>query len=416
MLYVRMNAAFSIDTPPASAAQTYPLTGKGSQQGIFDIVRPELKMSGDGYDVPTLVFRGMKVFGSNAEGKALPVGGQRVSSLWTFTSKMGAPSFSLPAGPTTEAGTCSAANYGRSGGKRTPGKQYICDACYSLEGRYVMYNIAIGQGARMWWVNHMIQQDTSGGKLGQALTAALGDYARFGSMSGLRGGLENRIIIELGVWDGTQIVVPMKHPVSGALSPIPAVVTNLPKRTGFGDTRQFFAARKPSAGEVVGFFRIHDSGDLNIGRGTTAWQAYLNAWVITARAYPNVIFWMPTRAWIFPRVKRMLQAACAAAPNLIVRPSALNVGDPSPNIPGLPAGSTVAAALSKREFTVPPSGGRSPTYLCPVNTDWNYDPTVPPAGRRKKPGAWVTKQSCQLADCRACWIAPQTETGYGEHV
>lgn len=413
LIFARRKAAFSVDVPPGEAEQTYPLIAGRGQTSIFDVVKPVLKLSDEGYDMPTLVFGDHKIYGLTPDGEVRPAQGQKTSSLFTVTSKMSTLSLSLPAGPTKEGGSCSAANFGARGGKRTEGKSYICDECYSLEGRYVYYNIAIGQAAHKWWVEDMIRQDSTGAKLGGKLLAAITDFARNGSMDGMRGGLSSRVVIELGVWRDGQLCVPWKHPVSGDVSLFPAEVTKLPLAlTGVNSTRELFAQRGARDGEVCGFFRIHDSGDINIGRSSRSWAAYINAWVRVAQALPNVFFWLPTRAWIFPPVRKLLIAATQQAPNLVIRASALNVGDPAPNIPGLPAGTTVARKSGTREFVKPPSGGRGGPELCPVGTNWVYDPEK--VYRRKK-GAWVTPLSCQLAGCRACWLAQIVEYAYGEH-
>src|SRR4051812_19407617 len=94
------------------------------------------------------------------------------------------------------------------------------------------------------------------------------------------------------------------------------------------------------------YFRGHDSGDFfNV--------AYVEAWTEVARRMPDVKFWFPTReyqakastdAFVVLNPRTAALQALAALPNVTVRPSALEVGDAAPVVPGLAAGSAVANA------------------------------------------------------------------------
>lgn len=87
-------------------------------------------------------------------------------------------------------------------------------------------------------------------------------------------------------------------------------------------------------------FRIHDSGDFFS-------EKYARMWIEVVRNLPHIRFWVPTRAWQRKGIQLdasdpILAALIALAtfPHVTVRPSALNFGDPPPEVPGLHAGTT----------------------------------------------------------------------------
>lgn len=109
------------------------------------------------------------------------------------------------------------------------------------------------------------------------------------------------------------------------------------------------------------YFRVHDAGDFFS-------TVYVAAWVEVARALPQVRFWAPTHSWALRGLARPdsdpLLAALrhlAALPNVTVRPSAILLGEPPPQVPGLAAGSAVTERLSdatcQKATRTPPSCG-----------------------------------------------------------
>lgn len=126
---------------------------------------------------------------------------------------------------------------------------------------------------------------------------------------------------------------------------------------------------KPRLGVDHAYFRIHDSGDFG-GLG----PAYFRAWCEISATFSDVLFWAPTRDWVSRRWRAIMSDR---PPNLIIRPSALHVDDPAPDVEGLDAGSTAAAGttrqLQAREVAA---------WSCPAYT--------------------VAGKSCQDAGCRVC--------------
>jgi len=126
-------------------------------------------------------------------------------------------------------------------------------------------------------------------------------------------------------------------------------------------------------------FRLHDAGDFFS-------PDYVDAWRQIAHALPEVSFWAPTRSWAIHGACRTdddpLLASLrlfAQLPNVVVRPSALFVGDPPSTVPGLAAGSTV---------TTDPALATCPKSL-------------------------VTPAAC--GTCRLCWEAPLVPVTYLRH-
>lgn len=131
------------------------------------------------------------------------------------------------------------------------------------------------------------------------------------------------------------------------------------------------------------YFRIHDSGDFFS-------PAYTETWLWVCAGLPEVKFWAPTRAWQIPDKSRSgfhvvsdsdkvmyWLRQLAKLPNVTVRPSALNFGDPAPIVSGLQAGST---SDYKRAMQ------------CPARQQGN-----------------------QCGECRACWEDKEKPISYAKH-
>jgi hypothetical protein len=113
-----------------------------------------------------------------------------------------------------------------------------------------------------------------------------------------------------------------------------------------------------------GWFRIHDSGDFFS-------PVYVMAWYRVAASLQDVRFWAPTHSWPAPWVEYLVRLN--SLPNVVVRPSALRIGDEPPFVPGLAAGTTVV----------------SDGYTCNAPSN---------DGR--------------CGDCRVCWMEPTTDVSY----
>lgn len=389
MLWRRLQAQFSRGKPVPDAAPTKIGTLLGPDSVFNDI---EITyVFDDAKGVATLVYSEpiwtVTTLGTVSGGRR----GMRSTSLFSSTSKMSSPSFSLPAGPPREGGTCAAAERGAKklvrpargdapGARRrdAQGRSFICDLCYSTAGNYYYPNVSTAQAARMIWCERMLQDDPTGVALGRQLVKAIEDTARKGHYNNL----SKRLGHELGIWNRGQLVAPGKIGGRRGLTPIPIPTTPLPEWTGYRSSNDFFQTQGIPNGAVAGFFRIHDSGDLNVGPKLSTWKAYLRAWEYTAQQLPWVWFWMPVRTWVNKPMVPELQRA-SQLPNLVIRASPLFVGASPPKIPGV-SGSAV--------HTGTPDPG---WYACPVRPR--------------------DTSSCSEQGCRACWIAPNLIPSYSEH-
>lgn len=122
--------------------------------------------------------------------------------------------------------------------------------------------------------------------------------------------------------------------------------------------------------ELNGFFRWHDSGDLQ-----GIWHLEKIAQV--ARRTPTVRHWLPTRE--YATVRQWLAKGNQLPPNLTVRFSALMVDGPAPE------------ALANR-LNVQVSGASAAAFSCPAS-----------------------KQGNVCGDCRACWDRSTFNVTYKTH-
>jgi hypothetical protein len=418
LLYRRWGQRYSVGAPPGTEPSPYTLfDGRGSESVFRKVGKLRIEGTPEGHDAPVIVWD-RKVWTSEKDGVPRPKDGKKRTSLLSATSKMSCPSFSLPAGPTSEAGSCAAANLATRGkGLRTEGKSYICDMCYSLEGRYPAFEVAFSQAARFHWVLSSLEEDPTGERLGQSLTSAITDFARKASLSGVHGGAETRMTLELGVWRRGRISVPFR--IGKRLQYVATPGTSLPSFTGFADTHDLIASMAPAEDEICGFFRIHDSGDFAVGKSPKQWEGYLRAWQIVATAMPKVVFWAPTRMWPFAAMRKRMLEVCASTPNLVIRPSALHVDDPAPTLGGMPQGTTVATRIEDGSYRSTTGTDGAPAWLCPVYTSSFWDEELVPRNKKRREagemGEFTEQTSCMEAGCRACWIAGKTPVAYGAH-
>lgn len=394
LLSRRGGAPVSIGAPVSVAKQRgdeiFSLFGSKGVRSVFDELTLEMKPCGAGRSAPRVEWKN-KIWTVSSTQKDYPKNGISSTSLFTETRKMGCPSFSIPAGPVYEMGTCPAANHSKKGGLREEGKTFVCDGCYSLEGNYIFPNVAIAQAARLMWLRRLLEGDPTGASLARAMASAIEDYARNATLSSSPDGLGSRLVLELGVQEHGRLVVPVKLPEIKQTRKMP-VSTFLPPESGFEDTDAFRRAEGVPDGAVTGFFRIHDSGDLGALPEPAMWKAYLQSWVLVAEALPHVLFWAPTRMWMWKGLFKNV----ALPKNLAIRPSALHVDDEAPRVDGLIAGSAV---LSKEQIvkTVSEwSGAAGQLWPCPVY------------GKEDE-------KSCIGAGCRACWIWKRTPVAYRWH-
>jgi len=254
-------------------------------------------------------------------GSYAPVG---FITVFTKTSKMRCPSFSLPVGPSDMGGTCLVA------GQRALVEDddlFICHGCYASDGNYRMSSTQLTAGVRRIVVIRALKR----GSFVDAMVEAIRAYRAKPRHDDLKAKVDGK-------------------------------------------------SRKVGTYQLdTHYVRIHDAGDV-------LWQpGYREAWTDIASRVRDVLFWMPTRDWALGR--NAIRRLTSTRANLVVRPSALHVGDPAPEVEGLDAGTSVA-------FDAVEQG------LAEVNC---------PAYDQKK------DKSCQTARCRRCWTQPTKTINYEPH-
>lgn len=280
--------------------------------------------------------------------------------LLSWTTKMGTPSFSLPAGVAEMGGACPGASAGQS---ITPVNKLhayaenvyqiikkpvqlarsICQHCYAEGGQYSTGGVQFAQVLRHIWVKAAVDN----GSFVETMTYAI-DNANFQ----LKGGQ--------------------------AVNPDATEKNNyLPERDG----------RR--------YFRIHDSGDFYNDR-------YLAGWVAVAKSLPDITFWAPSRIWATPWGVQAVNDL-NDAPNLIIRPSAYHINEEPPrNIgPGWSAGTTVYHHSLKPEGPKVTSG----------EYDWDCQAYASEKGKTCR----NAKAPDGKVGCRACWKHDDLEVNYTLH-
>jgi len=242
----------------------------------------------------------------------------------SWTSKMAAPSFSLPAGATAMGGSCPGANGGQSvvpedvlvkGAalvKRVTGQgvrlqQTICGVCYATGGQYATSQVQFAQVLRFAWTKDCAKDVTRDGSTGRyrlGRRAELWVSIMVQAIDAANYYLDGRVKIkkpkgEDGVEEASV--------VSGETKGEPTI-TLLPEQ-------------HPGR-----YFRIHDSGDFFS-------NAYLFMWKQVADRLPRVRFWAPTRIWATPDGIDAVNEINGDAEdsNLIIRPSAYHLNEAPPS-------------------------------------------------------------------------------------
>lgn len=313
-------------------------------------------------------------------------------SLLSWTSKMGTPSFSLPAGATRMGGSCPGANAGQTTTTRSDAEklapaisemiggwpvrlaQAICQHCYAEGGQYATGLVQFAQMVRYAWTRAAVAD---------GIFVSVMDWAVKNTNYHLTG-------------KGT-VREEELNPETGEVTK--TAFTPTPERDG------------------EKYFRIHDSGDFFSAE-------YLAAWQEVARLNPDVTFWAPSRTWMLGGGYERQMALTPE--NLVIRPSAYHINEPPPRKP-------------------PPGTPNGPKYLAPgwSTGSTSYKDTLKPAGKmiegeRYAPGgigpvkpydwdcqAYNTdsdKVTCREAEapdggkgCRACWKHPELEVNYTLH-
>lgn len=346
----------------------------------------------------------------------------------SWTTKMGCPSFSLPAGPIETGGSCPGAAGGQSiiGSEKLKASQKfvetvtgepvrlyqaICQFCYAEGGQYATGGVQVAQVLRYIWTRDAtsdVRFESSGVRFGPKALAWIEAmvYAIDNADFMLEGGK----------------VAKLEYP---------------PERARPG-------SRKPAR-----YFRWHDSGDLFSA-------AHLALVKEVCNRLPDITFWTPTRCWATSWGVEAVNKINGPAEksNLVIRPSAYHVNEPPPSLdklgPGWAAGSTsyalgqklwaqdnsglVQIGSRKRVVKVKqrdPSTGRMKTVQKNVSLPNPLEPWAKKLGYdwdcqtyavddekhtcRHAMSPELDSQGRNLVGCRACWIRPSARINYTLH-
>ena len=352
-------------------------------------------------------------------------------SVLARTTKMGAYSFNLPAGPTgpSSLGTCrvSAKHWpigqyqsdvavnelGEQGIAKRDAKDWICSNCYAMKGAYGSPTVILIQELRRQWVASFADRADGSHQLATWLTRAI----RWGQLSSIKA----------------------KASLAGKLDKS-------------GNDRSVMVPNP-------GYFRIHDAGDFGLG----PW--YADAWFETCSrcAEPHVVrlpkkgssdglppefidthgdvqgvehtlpavrFWAATRAWtVNSGLEQYVRGVCSAKQedfcvpeNLSLRPSALYFGDAPPVLNGKHLtvfGQQAVLVGGYAQGTTADTLDRAKpeTWSCPA-----YKPTDPSKPKKSQPGACQKsvgpdgeKPAPEGPGCRACWDHSDKPVTYVRH-
>lgn len=267
--------------------------------------------------------------------------------LLSWTSKMGAPSFSIPAGAMELGGSCPGAAGGQSivpvqalhaGAKRVTRvidkpvqlDRSICQYCYATGGQYMTAQVQFAQVLRYVWSRMAIEDGSFVKTMIYAVENA--DYK-------LEGGKFNKL--------------------------------NYPKE------------RHPGR-----YFRLHDSGDFYSPK-------YLAAWKQVCKHFEGQItFWAPTRIWATDWGIEAVNRINNPKGNFVIRPSAYHVNQVAPRDlgPGWAKGTTVYSPERQPQGPLVEHAGRPYDWECQAYAAKNEAHTCRHA---QNPGGGM--------GCRACW-------------
>lgn len=352
-------------------------------------------------------------------------------SWLTKTTKMGAYSFNLPAGPTGAFGTCPIASLAwpqeqwraqpklNPAGKRALGKaemlpsQWVCSHCYGLKGAYGSPSVIVIQELRRQVVESLMVDPRRLADL-MVATVRVAQIKSARTLARLR------------------LMAPSEQASKVPLVPAPE------------------------------FFRIHDSGDFGLGpKYVEAWMAacHLLAKPVTLKVplsitgpmpdvigpdtwgkgldltLPAVRLWAATRMWgVDAGLEGVADSSCGASltpkcipANLSIRPSGLRLGSGPPS--GLPLGYAKASAVATVDELKTLTDWVCPAYL-PVAAEASalgVKAGGASAKRSKAPGACPRAAGPDAADsmadrpspvghgCRTCWLDTDKSVGYPFH-
>lgn len=291
-------------------------------------------------------------------------------SLFTATSKMGAPSYSLPVGPPSFGGSCPGSLAGMS---------TVPPAAYNAQKKVVLQVLRATNPGLPTPANYPPEDAVC-----QNCYVAKGNHAAYW-------GNNLRIVIRYA-W--TRAAVDQGLFASSIISALhsaefpqePPAIAHLKQR----------------------YFRIHDAGDFYSPQ-------YLEAWWQIAKAYdgrtpgmPRTVFWSPTRIWATPwgnKAVARINGGSRFLDNFVIRPSGYVIDAPGPDYAIGPAtGYASPTTVGRPKSVKAVLEGKAPPIF-----DWQC-----PA--QEHSGSCLSSPNPMGSmGCRVCWVAPAMRVSYGLH-
>jgi hypothetical protein len=316
----------------------------------------------------------------NAHSTMLGLKGFHVLS---WTSKMDAPSFSLPAGSAAVGGACPGAVAGQTtdadNGSLIPMASLIrqktgyanppddvrwyadsiCQSCYAEKGNYYYSSKQLGGMLIYQWVRQSLR-DNNGEEFVRLMIQA----------------------INLGQVEG-HTYPPLERP------------------------------RKMGGYPYKRFFRIHDAGDFFSPPYIAAWKRIANAFLPGNRyGHEPILFWAPSRIWATPWGVKAVNQFNTPIGNLIIRPSAYHTNTDAFHFQergqgtkkGLGTGWSAGSAVTPKDNIPSQHAKGAFQWNCPA-----YD------GAEKVSCLSAPKGPDGKPTCRACWVMPEMTINYKFH-
>ena len=300
-----------------------------------------------------------------------------VSKLLSWTTKMGAPSFSLPAGAFAMGGSCPGARAGQSivpdADRRKAARVLlpvldapnvnvslaICEFCYAEGGQYATGSVQFHQIIRYAWVQKALREDAQGNRVPA-------------------GSEENSLFVQLMI----KAIEKADFKIKGAKGVEP-------------EAKHWKNER---------FFRLHDSGDFFSFSYLRAWKAIANHFHPDNNKNP-ITFWAPSRIWAGGKIAVKTVSEIngpAEEANLILRPSGYHLNQPGPpRTEKIWSGWYAGTVVYSHEAQEEPS----------ENYDWNCLAYAAKNG----PSCRGAEDPDGRTGCRVCWKNPEMRVNYTYH-
>lgn len=292
------------------------------------------------------------------------------TSLLSWTTKMGAPSFSLPAGAKEMGGSCPGAAAGQSivsdNDRRKQAKvllpileapqvelaKAICEFCYAEGGQYATGSVQYHQMVRFAWTRRALFYDIEDRELPRGSDMADSAFVR--------------------------------------------VMIDAIERADFKINAE------PAHWGTQRFFRLHDSGDIFSTRYLAAWKTIADHYHPDNHDDP-ITFWAPTRMWATGRkfIDYVNEINGQPDTNLVLRPSAYHIDQHGP--PDLGPGWAGASVVYDKRQKGQAEG---------VTFDWDCKAYAVEKG----PSCRGAKNPKNQTGCRVCWKHPELRVNYTLHL